>query len=360
MPSQRKSNHRAEKDCQLPPASMAEQLLDAHVQWLQSRLTGPALETLIENELDAALVDASHLTLNSVITAEIIKETAATYAIDFELHGAMPELVGEIADLLYRHKSLKRYKLEDLIPENYVVDFVDKALELTKARDAIVHASVSNPVFSSLISRLVYRGAADFVERRLLSGKIPGARKALLAGQKLIKRTRPDIEKDVQDSLNRYVQNNLSAYIKTSEKHLLASFDGTDARDLLLDAWDEIRHSRLSDTRDYAAELDIDEIVVLLYEYWRHLRKTPIFKTLLFAGIDAFFEKYGDQTLAIILEEIGLNRNNMLAEAMRHAPHVLKALDEQDRLEPILRRNLQGFYESAEANAIFTSNNQST
>ena len=42
----------------------------------------------------------------------------------------------------------------------------------------------------------------------------------------------------------------------------------------------------------------------------------------------------------------------MLAEAMRYAPHVIKALNRRKLLEPAIRRNLESFYQSEAALAI--------
>ena len=42
----------------------------------------------------------------------------------------------------------------------------------------------------------------------------------------------------------------------------------------------------------------------------------------------------------------------MLAEAMRYAPHVVKALNRKKLLEPVIRRNLQDFYQSEAAQKI--------
>ncbi|MGV2480830.1 UNVERIFIED_CONTAM: hypothetical protein IGO34_28980, partial [Salmonella enterica subsp. enterica serovar Weltevreden] len=81
----------------------AEALLDAHVQFVIDELTSEVLEELIEQEVDAGLATAAKLTLNAVVTRDMIKAAALTYAADLELGGGLPELVGEIARAIYEH-----------------------------------------------------------------------------------------------------------------------------------------------------------------------------------------------------------------------------------------------------------------
>ena len=64
------------------------------------------------------------------------------------------------------------------------------------------------------------------------------------------------------------------------------------------------------------------------------------------AGIDQFFASWGSLTLAELLERLGISRELMVAEAMRHAPGVLEALREEGLLEGSVRRLLEPFYRS--------------
>ncbi|MGH8457052.1 MAG: hypothetical protein ACRETE_08705, partial [Stenotrophobium sp.] len=126
-------------------------------------------------------------------------------------------------------------------------------------------------------------------------------------------------------------------------------------RELAQDLWSRIKTRRIAAIRDDISSLDVEEMFVSVYEGWRELRKTDYYRVLICAGIDGVFDKYGDVSLAALLEDLGITRDMMVAEAMRFAPHVIKALNRKKILEPVIRRNLESFYRSDAAKEILAS-----
>ena len=51
---------------------------------------------------------------------------------------------------------------------------------------------------------------------------------------------------------------------------------------------------------------------MIVFEYWRELRHTDYFNAMLEAGVQAFFDKYGDTSLTGLLDELGVTRELML------------------------------------------------
>ena len=84
------------------------------------------------------------------------------------------------------------------------------------------------------------------------------------------------------------------------------------------------------------------------YEFWREFRQTEYFNVLLNSGIDAFFNRYGDTTLDVLLEEVGITRAMLVADALRFAPPILTMMKDKNLLEPMIRQHLVGFYRSEE------------
>ncbi|MBI2382992.1 MAG: hypothetical protein HYV18_02845 [Gammaproteobacteria bacterium] len=334
------------------PAGKARALLDAHVAYVIAQLEGPALHATIERNLDAILADARRLKLKAVVGAGLVKQTVREYAVHMRLGGAMPELVGDIARKLYRHKALDRTTLAEALPDRMFEQFLDKALELKTLREALVRESVANPIYSSLIAELLYSGIRDYVGRSRVADRIPGARAALRLGKNLVDRAKPELGAMLEENLKSYVRKNTQASMQASEAFLLRVFETDEFREVVLGLWADNKHRTLADLRDFAGSLDIEEFFVISYEYWQHLRGTHVFQEMVDAGIDAFYAKYGNSTLHAILDEVGVTREMMLADALRFAPPLVAALKKQKLLEPLIRRNLEGFYASEAAQAI--------
>jgi hypothetical protein len=70
------------------------------------------------------------------------------------------------------------------------------------------------------------------------------------------------------------------------------------------------------------------------------------------AVVDGFFEAFGGYTPVELLHELGLDRDDLVADAVRFAPGVVGALVESGELERLLRAELAPFYESDEVRLI--------
>ena len=341
----------------LKSEQLASALLDAHVAYTVAQLQGPALQRQLETTLDALLADASQLKLKQVVSVTAVQETASAYAVRMQLGAGMPELVGEIARKLYQHKGLGKARLGDLLSDRMVEDLIDKLLELEALREALVHESVSNPVYSTLISELIYQALRDYAGSSRVAG-MPGARAAARFGRRVVDRARPELAASVEQTIKERVQRNTQARLQASQALLLDGFESGEARQFLLDRWAELKPRKLSTLREFATSLDIEELFVIGYQCWQQLREVPLFSELMHGGIEVFFSKYANTTLTDLLDEVGVTRDMMLADAMRFAPPVIAALQKKRLLEPAIRRQLAGFYASPEATAILAQQSE--
>lgn len=326
----------------------ANALLEAHIAYTIERLSGKPLQHLLETEIDHALVDAEKITLNEAVTRDMIKDTVRVYAVELELSGAIPELVGDIARSLYTNAVHETTTLNELLPDGIFAEFVDKILEMREMREWIVHEAVANPVYSALVSDVVLEGVRDYAHHNASRARqIPGAAQAVRLGQSLLGAALPAIEETLEENLRKYIRKSLQNILNRSENFLLDHFNEDMIRELAFGVWDMIKERPVADFKNAVTSLDVEEIFVIAYEAWRELRLTPFYSAMIDNGIDSFFDKYGDSSLRELLDEMGITRGIALREAMRFAPPVLAMLKKKKLLEPVIRRNLEDFYQSA-------------
>ena len=334
----------------MPANKKAQALLDAHVAWIISRLEGPAFAEEVGQRLDLLLADGRKLKFKDVAKNTQIHATVKKYAVDMELGGNMPTLVGDICRVLYDHPTLTNIKLEQLVPDRVLNEVIDKLMEMKELREVLVSEAVSNPVFSGLIAELLYGALRDYAaETTELAGRVPGAKSAMKLGMAMVSRSRPELAGAFEDRLKSFVHKQSAKSLKASEKFLLDVFQRDEFRDMVLDLWEENRGRTLGSYRNLVSRLDVEELFVMIYEYWKYLRHTDVFRDVVNAGIDTVFEKFGDYDLTTLLQDIGLTREMMLDDALRFAPPVIKVLKRKKLLAPLLRQQLAGFYESDEA-----------
>lgn len=334
----------------MPP--QAQRLLDAHVAHILESLQGDGLLSLIETEVDTLFALAHQVTLDEAVTREMIKTTVRVYAVELELSGAIPELVGDIARTLHAHPIHAHTTLSDLLPDPLFTEFLDKFLDMRELHEWIVHEAVANPVYAALATELLMEGIRSYLpyggnQPRLLPG-----RASKLAANAVLRSFLPRLEETVEESLRGYIQKSLHGLLAHSENFLLELMEDERLRLLAMEAWDAIKDRTVGDFKAGVSGLDVEEIFVIGYEAWRHLRTTDFYGALIDSGIDAFFDKYGASTLHEILEEMGITTEIALRDANRFAPPVLAMLMEKGLLEPVVRQHLIGFYQSPVVAAI--------
>ena len=327
-------------------ANPAEALLEAHVQFVLEQLQGPALRARIEREVDLLLADAEQLLLKDVVTPAAVKETVRVYAVKLELAGGIPELVAEIGQRIYDHPVHDQTRLDQLLSDRQLGELLDKLLEMTEMQARLLDEAVANPVYSALAAEIVYHGISSYLMQNRLTGSIPGARTAMKLGKKVIRHATPGLEKSIEDRLKGYVSKNLQATLAESRRFLVERFDPEAVREAVLELWGRIKRSKVSEFRHALRAADLEDFFVIGYEYWRELRKTDWYVKLIDAGVDGFFERYSGVTLGELLEEIGIGRDMLVADAMRFAPKAIDGLHRRGLLEQMVRRQLQDFYRS--------------
>lgn len=335
--------------------STAERLLDAHVAFMITQLENEPLRLNIEEELDHALAAAEKITLNEAVSREQVKASVKTYAVDLDLHGAIPELVGDIARAIYKHEIHDRTSINDLISDKQFVELFDQIMAMKDLREKIIKQSIGNPLYGALVSDVLYNGIKGYINDNPLTKNSQVAASALSLGKTLLSKATPGLEQKLEDGIKKYISANIKASQRTTEKFIRSRLEDESVKERAIDFWDEHKHRKAAEFRDYISERDVEEGFVTGYEYWRRLRKTEYYWTIIATGIDAFFDKYGSSSLREILDEVGIHRETMIAEAMRYAPPVITMLKKKGLLEPRIRRQLEKFYLSETAREILGS-----
>ncbi|WP_348765844.1 hypothetical protein [uncultured Salinisphaera sp.] len=327
--------------------SRAQALLDAHVAYLAAHLQGETLEREYQRRVDWVLADAARLRLGDVVSEAAVKQTAIDYAADMKLGGGIPVLVGDIAAAIYEHPVHERTTLAELLPDREFEELLDKLLEMQRLREEVIHHSVANPVFANLVAQLLYSGLRGYLaEGQRMARRVPGSGIAMKAGRALLDRAPARLGAAVERGIRAYVERYTRSGIRLSEAYLRAAFESDELRQAVLDFWDDHKHRSVASVRDFAGQLDIEELFVIGYEYWQRLRRTPIYRELIENGVEVFFETYRDVTLTDLLADIGVTRDMILRDGMRFVPQVVHALKARGMLEPMLRRHLEDFYRS--------------
>ncbi|NMD55861.1 MULTISPECIES: hypothetical protein [Tsukamurella] len=321
---------------------LATRLLEAQTAFARKQLRDTAYHSLVIDEVDHALAVASELTLAEAVTPDMIKAVAAKYAVQVPVEGAIPELVGEIAGRLHRHPVNETTRLDEVIDSHSFEKLLATVTEMDLTH-RVLQAVSESPATEDAVASVLHAAAssaADDATRALARNAV--TRTVAGAAARALRPALPTIGQRADAAARRGVRFALRRVAVEGDETLA---------DAIRDFWRRQRGSVLADYRGVLTDGDLEDVVVLIFEFWRTFRDTDYFRALLDEGIDHVFDKYGDSSLYELLAELGVGREDMIEEALRFGPPVIATLDERGVIEDLLRRRLTPFFESEEYRA---------
>jgi len=328
--------------------SLAEQLFEMHLKHEMAAFSEEKFVQDMGDEIDALFELLKTNSLKDFVSAEQIKDVVQRYAVDLQIHGGITELVGEMAGRLLFDESRKDVPCKTLMSARQIEAFIDKALELTQLRETVVEKAIESPVYTALVAEILYKGITQYIyDDNMISKNVPGVASVMKFGKKMMSKSVPSLENAVADNLKKYISNNVQYFIRLSESFLCSDDAGQQVKESLLQIWDQLEDVSVHKARDLIGPMDIQDLIVLGYEFWLKFRDTDYFRESYSIVVDYLFEKYGDEPLAELVDDMGVTPAMAKAELACFAPAILQRLHQQGYIEARLRKRFAEFYQSA-------------
>jgi hypothetical protein len=119
-----------------------------------------------------------------------------------------------------------------------------------------------------------------------------------------------------------------------------------------MEIWDLHANEPVSKLRDYLSKQDLRELAVLVHALAASARGTEFAGELIDECVDALFERYGSRDVASLLPELGISRDDLVADLRTFLPPVIEAAKADGRLAALVRARLEPFYRSKKAQSI--------
>jgi hypothetical protein len=328
------------------PKDLASAMLEAEVAfWLQN-LKGKKFQALLAEELGYLLDRLEHIKLNSAASQDKVKATAQRYAVEMEIGGAIPELFGEIANRIFEFPASKTTKIGDVVSDRVATEFIDKIFEKEGVLDHAVTNIRNSAPFRHFLSDVVFTVLKGYVfeQNNLMKNS------TVASSTRKVREWLSSKAPDLSEGLEERMRNLMDSGVKNSLEMVDETLDNEQYRETALNSalafWDVIRDWPLTAYREYLSEQDLQEFMVLGYEFWLDFRGTEYLKSCIDLGVEFFFEKYGEQSLQDLLDDFGITREMILDELDNYLPDLAALMVKEGLAEGFLRRNLQRFYSS--------------
>jgi hypothetical protein len=330
------------------PNERATQLLDAHVAHELQQLHGAQLGKLIDDSIDALFAWLSGVKVHEAVTRAQIDSVIERYVIDLKISGAFTELAGEMSRLVVTSRLSEHTRVDDVMPPDSFLQFADKLAGLEPLWRELLHLIVRSNASAALLSSTLQHGVLD----AMFGAEGEAGRQTLLEG--LLARLRPVITERVTPQLSVYLEKLLKQALQRSEKQLASALDVDAVRSLIDELWDGVAPLKLSDAFAYVGSHDLEDFVVLGYEFWQRYRKSSYFRGISHEMVDHFLTKYGGGSVLALLDDLGVTAPMVRDELRGFLSPLLEHALATGALERGIRAHLEPFYRSDAALAILS------
>jgi len=338
-------------------------LLETHVQFEIDNLAGDGYKKIIREELTAAFEWSNNMKLQDVITPIQIIALIRKIVVEAPVPVGVPELAGEMSRKVLTSLQNQQTVLEDIFNRKQFDDIIDKAAILIKVRNEIINRIIDSPTYSKLISNILYTGIKEYsYAESIFSKQIPGLSTMLKTGKSTFSMILPlltMVYSFLEDRLKSYIEKNNEKIVNHSKTFLMAFLDENQILETGDEIWESISKGLLSDYFNAIDDNDMEDFIMIGFDFWLHFRKTHYFEGIYKELVYYFFEKYGNEYLDVLMDDFGVTREMIINEVIELLSPAIKELISDGYIEERIRSRLAPFYHSDELvtffNGIFDS-----
>lgn len=337
----------SEPDERSESPAVIERLLAAHVRAELATWQSPQFEHNVAERVRALFSWFARIKLDDVVKRAQIAGVIERYVIELRVSGGITELSGEMSRVVFASQTSAETPVSEIVAPASYEDFSDKLIGLERVRRELIRLFAHSETFTTISARLLARGVLNFFPVRVPVD--PGVLSAGLS--ELVQRVLPPLERRLVEGLAHYLELHRERLARDTELHLLEVVDSDRLRSMLDDLWQSVAAMRLSEAFALLGEQDLEDFVILVFEFWQRYRKTPYFRKISNELIDHFFTKYGQETLTMLIEDMGVDEQMVIDELCGFLGPLVDQAVKTGWLEQQIRARLEAFYRSAAARA---------
>ena len=321
---------------QSPAQTLAQALLLEQTRFIKKQLLDKNNPQYIQNFISQVYNHADKIQLNQVIQIEQLQSVVQKYAFELNLGADILEFIGVVAQKIHHYAVNSNAIFNDLISDEIFELWMFKILELQQLRDYIQENLQHNPqiqqISLQLANQIVESNTPWLNQLRHYTVKSQGLTSKVLS-----------FVQDQQQNIELKLEQQLAAAIRKQLSHILL-LPNDDLADISLHLWSDIKLRSLKETYSQFQSIDFEEFFILVYETWKELRQTEYMQNIILNVVEAFYEYFAEYNLQELLHSVGLDKQDLFAEADRFLPYTLNAFDQQGILEDIIQCLIKPFY----------------
>ena len=356
-------------------------LFEAHIEHELNAIKNGAYKRIVKEEVSALFRWINHIKLKDIVTQDQIIDLIQQKVVESPVPGGITELTGEMSRKVLTSIHNDNTLFEDIITRKQFDTIMDIGINLKKVRTYLIKKILYSSAYSKLISTIIYIAIKEYlITESKIAQKIPGISSILDIGKhtvnlveslpvvssvitvckESINHALPNFEAEIENRITTYIETTLDSKIKHSENILLELLNEKNLTALTDKIWDLISKNSLSEYYNTINSNDMEDFILIGYDFWLHFRKTTYFENIYKELVSYFFEKYGDNEIDIIIDDVGVNEEMVINDIIQMiSPGIETALN-TGYLEERIRCRLKSFYFSEKTVSLVKENGRCT
>lgn len=315
------------------------QLFQLQKKHIKNKLLGENAQQFHQKFVADFFKTCHHITLSQVIELKQLIGVVEEQVYKVNLAPPMLSMIGEISQSLHLQLSLNHAPLATLISDRQIEHWLRKFLEMDHVFEYIKQRIEHTPQVRTLCAYWINQNIEHFTPPTLQNFADRTTAKLSPKVQKFLNLQQQRIEEKIEEKAAQLFQRQLLFLFSLPKEEYFS---------LGTMIWNRTKHKPISEFVSQSSPLDMEDIFILIYEFWKDLRQNPSIQQMIQNGIEQFYQAFADESLFYLFQATGLKVEDIQVEAQRFSPAILNRLEDLGILDLIIDYHLAPFFKQAD------------
>lgn len=332
--------------------SLADRLLDAQVAFHLDRLSGPQLTATVTRFAEDLVTATEPHPIGDLVDRENVVRVVTRLLVQVPGSPAAGAVVELATQVLYDGPAAS-FPLGDLAEREQVERLLDELIALSPVLEGGLERLTASPLVGTVASRFMGRIVGEVLQaNKAVADRVPGLGSLMSFGTSAASKVMGAADKQFEGLIGDTVGKGGAYAVGRLNRIIIETVRDPTTREAVLQVWDQIAEEPAAGLSRSVTQEQLAGLVDAAHDLAVTATAGEPARELVDAMVEAFLERFGGYSPAELLDELELDRADVVAEVARLAPPVVDALRESGELERIIRAQLAPFYDSAEVRSL--------
>ncbi|MGA8848179.1 MAG: hypothetical protein WB471_16310, partial [Nocardioides sp.] len=237
--------------------------------------------------------------------------------------------------------------LAEVVDRQQVVVLLDRVLALSPVLERALESLTDSPLVGTTASRFMGRIVGEVVQaNQAVADKVPGLGSLMSFGTSAASKMMGAADKQLEGLLGDTVGKTGTFAVRRLNRIIVETVRDPTTRAAVLQVWDLAAQEPVGGLGPRLTREEVDGVVDAVHDLAITALASDQVAQLGAVVVEGFFERFGGFTPIELLDELDLDRSDLVTDLVAIAPGAIGALRESGDLERLIRAQLEPFYAS--------------